>query len=507
MMDVSSRRIGTLAAGLLLAMLLAAGCAPPAAEKNELVIAHRGMPLTLMPHTREEVITNSVLMNMFESLAGFDADMKITPLLAVSWENPDDLTWLFKIRPGVRFHDGTPMTADDVVFSLERARTHPASALRSNCATISSITRTGDDTVKIVTARPSPILLHKLTNAFVMPRRHLERVGPEAFARHPVGTGPYRFESATGEAIRMFAWNDYWGGRPDFPRLIITRHASPAEAVQMLLDGRADIVSDISPELAREIERNPQQKPMIQHRPGLAIRQLAMDTTRPPFNRRQVREALSLAIDRPRLVERILHGFGQPANQMVPHAVFGYHPSLPELPYDPDRARRLLAAAGHPKGIALTLLVAASRARLGEELQRQAAAAGIRLELDIRDRQSFFDAADTAPFLLMGFNSTSGDASDLMDDLFHTTGGSFGRDNRGRYSNPEVDRLIEALGGLLNQPQRLHTMQRLMVMIMQDLPRVPLFVEDEIYGVSPAVSWQPRLDMRVLAKEVRRPAS
>ncbi|HNR39419.1 MAG TPA: ABC transporter substrate-binding protein [Acidobacteriota bacterium] len=502
MMGTTSRIAGLLALVLLLGPT---GCAPPAVEKTELVVAHRGLPLTLMPHTREEVITTSVLMNMFESLAGFDADMKITPLLAVSWENPDDLTWLFKIRSGVRFHDGTFLTADDVVYSLERARSHPTSALKSNCSTIASIARVGEDTVKVVTAQPSPILLHKLTNAFIVPRRRLEQADTEAFARQPVGTGPYQFESLTGDAVRLTAWNGYWGGAPVFPRLTITRYNTPTEAVQMLLDGRADIVSDISPELARDIERNPQQKSMIQNRPGMAIRQLVMDTTRPPFNRHEVREAVALAIDRHRLVERILLGFGQPANQMVPHAVFGFHPSLPELPYDPAKARALLARAGHPRGITLTLMMSGVRARLGEEMQRQMAPAGIRLELDIRDRQSFWAAADTAPFWLAGFNSTSGDASDLMDDLFHSTTGVYGRDNRGRYRNPEVDRMIETLGGLLNQPQRLHTMQRLMVMIMQDMPRVPLFVEDEIYGVSPAVVWKPRLDMRILAKEVRRP--
>lgn len=492
-----------LAGVLLMTTLFGLGCGRREIEKSELVIAFKGLPLTLMPHRRTEIITLSVQANLFEGLAGFDADMKIVPLLAASWENPDDRTWLFNLRPGVKFHDGSPLTAEDVVYSIRQAMDHPESALKSNCGQISALAATGSLSVKIVTRLPSPVLLHKLNTVFILPRRTLEQMGEEEFARHPVGTGPYRLEAVGADGtLRLAAWTGYWGAPPEFSRMRIIRYNDPGEAVRLLLAGRADIATEISPEQARRMEHDRTATVAVVSRPGLALRLLGMDTTRPPFHSLQVRRALALAVDRRRLVERILYGYGTPANQMVPQAVFGFDPGLPGLPYDPGTARKLLADAGYVAGLDLRLLLSRVQTPLGKELQAQMAAAGIRLELDLRERQDFFAAVDTSPFFVLGSVSSTGDASDLLDDLYHSTAAAYGRENNGRYANPEVDLLIEALPSSQNQRQRLETMQRIMGMVVGDMPRVPLYIEDEIYGVNAAIAWKPRLDLKVLGREV-----
>ena len=493
----------------LLAMLAVAalipGCTTPPPDKTEVVIALRGMPLTLVPHAKAENLSFLVQSNLFEGLAGFDRDMKLVPLLAASWENPDALTWLFRLRRGVTFHDGTPLSADDVVFSILRARDDPASALRSNCATIAAVTREGDHAVRLVTTRPHPVLLQKLRTVFILPRRYFERMGADAFARRPVGTGPYRFVAETPDReIRLAAYGGYWGDSPAFATARFVRFDTAAEAEALIRNRGTDVAASVMPEVAASLAARPAPGMRVIRQQGLMVRYLGLDTRVAPFGDLRVRRALALAVDRPALVAKLLHGYGTPANQIVTPAVFGYHPGLPALPYDPVEARRLLAEAGYPDGVELTLLVPQTRAEMGDKLHRQMAPAGIRLRLDLQAREQFFPISDTAPFFLLGGASTTGDASDLFDDLIHSRSEHYGRDNPDRFVNPEIDRLIEGLNGYWSQKQRRAALQDIMVRVMAEMPRVPLFFEEMIYVQSTDLDYVPRVDTFLQASEIRR---
>ncbi len=483
---------------------LALGCRP-SPHQDELVIANRGLPLCLTPHLKSEVISVLVQGNMFEALVEFDPAMKIRPLLAETWENPDDLTWVFRLRPGVLFHDGTPMQAEDVVFSLCRAKNWPASELKSNFVAVDTIFQADERTVVIRTRRPYPILLNKLLNAFIIPARYHQKYRDAGFEQAPVGTGPYRFLSFDRRrGLRMQRWDRYWGPKPDFRQVTITKYEDPREIEALLRQGMADIVNEVPPAAARGLLDSPVRGYRLERRPGLALRYLGLNTTVKPLSDLRVRQAISLAVDRQALVGQCVLGFGMPASQPVPQAIFGYDPGLPQLRYDPDRARRLLKAAGYGRGLRLSLLLPDTRLSFGQELQHQMARAGIELELNVKEREAFFDAQDTSSFFLLGSVSISGDASDLFDDVIHSPRAGYGRDNQHRYRNPSVDRLIEASSGYLDQAQRLKALQRIMRLVMADLPRIPLYVEDEIYAVSDRLSWQPRSDLMIYAKEVNR---
>lgn len=488
---------------ITLVFLGGAACNLSLEEDPEITVALKGMPLTLVPHVEAEIISNSVQNNLFEGLVGFDADMRITPLLAVSWENPDDQTWLFKLRPGVLFHDGAPLRAGDVVYSLDRAKNHPASAIKSSFVNIEAVAPVNDQTIRIRTRRPDPILLNKLNLALVIPKAYLEKVGEEEFYRRPVGTGPYALESIVpGRQLILRRWDRYWGERPEMARQTIVA-LPPEEAIQDFLSGRVDIVAEMTPEQAREVERQAPKEMAIVRRPGLALRYLGMNTTVKPLSDVRVRRAISLAVDRRQLVDKMLLGYGSTSNQLIPHGVFGYHPGLPELAYDPATARRLLAEAGFPGGVDLTLVLPQLRLTLGQELQRQMEPAMIRLKLQALPRETFFARVDEVPFFLLGSVNVSGDASDVFDDFIHSPGDGYGRVNGGRYFNLEADRRIEAMSSLLNPRQRLAALQDVMALVMEDVPRVPLYVEDEIYGVAKRLSWKTRLDLMVLGKDVR----
>lgn len=492
---------------LLALVWLLPGCTTtPPPEKTEVVIALRGMPLTLVPHRRAENVSFSIQSNLFEGLAGFDRDMKLVPLLAASWENPDSLTWLFRLRRGVTFHDGSPLTADDVVFSILWARDDPASVLHSNCATIAAVTREDDHTVRVVTSRPHPVLLQKLRTVFIMPRRYLERVGEDAFARQPVGTGPYRLvQMIPGREIRIAAYAAYWGGTPDFAAVRFIIPDSPDAVESLIRTGRVDIAENVPPAVAASLADRPVPGMEVIRQWSLMVRHLGLDTRVAPFHDLRVRRALALAVDRPALVATLLLGYGSPASQFVSPAVFGYNPRLPALPYDPAGARRLLAEAGYPDGVELSLLASRARANVGDLLREQMAPAGIRLRLDLQDREEFFRQVDTsATFFLLGSSSTTGDASDLFDDLFHSPSEHYGRDNRGQYTNPEIDQLIEGLNGYWSQRERLAALQHIMTRVMDEMPRVPLYAENTIYVQSTALKYVPRVDTFMLANEIRR---
>jgi len=185
----------------------------------------------------------------------------------------------------------------------------------------------------------------------------------------------------------MTAHRGYWGGLPAFDTVRFVRFDTAAEVESLIRNREVDIAASVMSDVAASLTARPVPGMRVIRQRSLMVRYLGLDTRVAPFDDLRVRRALALAVDRPALVASLLHGYGVPANQIVTPAVFGYHPDLPALPYDPTAARRLLAEAGFPDGVEPTLLVPQARARMGDELRRQMAPAGIRLRLDIQARE------------------------------------------------------------------------------------------------------------------------
>jgi len=480
------------------------GCGRQERPTERLTLVHRGWPLELLPNIKSEVITLSVQSNIFEGLVGFSPEMKIIPMLAESWENPDERTWVFKLRPGVRFHDGSVMSAEDVVFSLRRVKEDQRSTLKASFIFVDTISAASADRVVITTSRPSPLLLNRLVAAFILPKRAYQEMGEERFREALIGTGPYRLKSIRPEtSISLEWWDDYWGPLPAWQAIDMLTEPDPEKARALLTSGRADMLAHIDPRLARGIEELRSSTCRVMTSPGLMLRYLGYDLRAKPFDSRDARRAISMAIDRGRLIERIQLGYGHPASQMITKVVYGYKPGLPVAPYDPDGARQLLQKLGYPSGVDLELTFPEVRQRLAEEIQSQMGAAGIRLKLRSLPRDEFFRGLGSFDFFLFGLASTSGDASDVLDEDFHTPTGAYGVTNIGGYSNPAVDTLIERSDMMLDPNQRLRLLQEINTRIMDDLPRIPLFGEDEIYAVSSRLAWKPRFDILVLVRDIQ----
>lgn len=480
----------------------------PSPERIRLVFAVA--PETLDPQRHQEDVTRSVLANFYEGLVDFDGELSVYPRLAVAWSNPDERRWRFRLRRGVTFHDGTPFGPEDVVRTFVRARTAVGSRSDADVRAVVLARAVDGETVELVTDRPRPLLLVKLAQTAILPRS----VG-DAEIVHPVGTGPYRFEPSRRRGdrtvVRGTRWERYWGPQPHFKGFTAESVPDEAGLARAAREGAA-VVSPLPPDAFRQglgptapfrSVRNPTLTVSF-----LVCRLRPLPDGRPsPFHDVRVRRALDLALDRERLVEAGLQGEGRPVWQLAVRGVHGFAEDLPPRAADPAAARHLLAEAGFPSGLASSLTVSGRGAQVGEEIARQLLAAGFRLTVEpVGWPEILHRMVDgRAPLALASWTHGTGDASGLFEPLLHGPGGpeGFGAENTTGYADQEVDAAIEQAAREMDPTVRAGLLSRVMRKALADLPLVPLYGIDWTYGIRRDLAFKPRLDLTVVAAEVR----
>jgi peptide/nickel transport system substrate-binding protein len=481
---------------LRLGIVILAGafaCCHGSRHPRTLVLAMDQDVLTLDPHQHDDSVTHSVLSNIFDPLVTFDPEMRIVPALAVGWSNPTDLTWRFRLRPGVRFHDGRLLSAFDVKYSLERARRmRSAPYLHA----VDRIDVLDEATLELGTSAPEPVLLSKLASIGIVPAG-----SPETIVT-PVGTGAYRVvDRVPGGALRLVANDTYWGGKLAIQEAVF--RALPDATVRAAALERGEI------HLARELTRShlagARKGVRFLSRPGLVVVVLGVNfRTGGPLLEREVRQAIYWAIDPRELIER--SGVeAVPVDQVVPPSVFGFLPDRHGQRPRPEQARELLRRAGHADGFDVTLeMPEAFATNVGPALAEQLARVGIRttvVGLDWSRLSARLDRQES-PFFSVGW-SCNGDAAHIFDAVLHTRDGrSYGVSNFGGYSNPGLDRAIERAGTILQPSQRLEILQEAMKISLEDLPLIPLFNRKRTYGVDERLRFFPRLNGQVLLREI-----
>jgi peptide/nickel transport system substrate-binding protein len=468
------------------------------APDRPLRIALYTFPSATDPHAENEFVTLIVLGHLYEPLVSLDADLRVVPGLAERWDNPNELTWRFYLRPNVRFHDGRPLTAQDVVDSFARVRRDPQGAFAAYLVAVRTVRALGAHTVEITTARPSALLLRKLAFVMIVPAGSPPRI------QHPVGTGPYRLVRWEPGRVTLERFDEYWGEPPPLRQVELVSIDDDHQRANRLLAHEVDVAQSLPPD---EVARVKAAKGVaVAMREGLSVEYLQARVDRAPFSDVRVRQAISLAIDRQALVDQLLHGYGRPSQQIVPPIAVGYAPELPSPPRDVAAARRLLAEAGHPDGVDVDLYYRQGR-RL-EPIRAQLAEAGIRAHLmplpwdELNDRME----SGTAPFHYAVLVAETADASDVLDSMAHTAepARGWGMSNVSGYSNRELDAWIEESGVESSPRERRERLQRCLRVITRDLPFIPLFVPHETYGVSDDLVFEPRLDGGLFAQDMRR---
>lgn len=466
-------------------------------DYGELTIAYDQPLLTYEP-TVSDLVTRGYLANTYEGLVRFDLNLNVEPALALSWGMLDDVTWEFKLRPEVRFHDGTTFEGADVKASFERALNHPDSEIKNLVASVEDVVVQDDFTVHLRTRYPDPVLLNKLTSVPVVPSEARTRIV------FPVGTGPYVFNRAEDAVWRFTRNSQYWGPKPTYPELVLMSVPDKFQRYERFLADDIDVMAQVPPVFVDPLLA---QDYKIASQPSLEVNFLLFGGARPDsmFRHRELRDALRFVFDDAAL-SKLTGGFSRPIGQFVSRGVFGYNPEIDALPYDLDAARAKVASLG--KNVTVPLDLPEGLESLGEYVSDRLIDLGLSPQVTYWPSEAYSERilSGESDFFFFGWRSDLGDAGSFFDALVHseTADGRFGGLNKGRYTDEAVDARIEATGRNLLEAPRLEALQELMDFVVNDaIIGIPLFETDTLVAIQPDLTWNPRVDGAILATDIK----
>jgi peptide/nickel transport system substrate-binding protein len=457
------------------------------------------------PHALALLYQSRVVSQVYDSLVNRDREFRLEPSLALSWQMVDPRTWRFRLRPNVRFHDGAAMTADDVVFSIERAMaktSQRAFQLRG----VTGARRVDALTVDVLLEAPDAVLPDKLVFIGIMSRDWAERHGvllPQDFngkqetyaVRNANGTGPFMLRRYEPDARLMLAANPNWWGRGtpaaggNVTEAVYSVIQSDATRMAALATGEADFVIDPPFQDVARLQQDKRLK--FATTTDIGTQYLGFDQARAeletsdakgrnPFRDLRVRRAVYQAVDIDAIVAKVLRGQATPTGSFVSGLVVGYLPELDRrLPYDPAAARRLLAEAGYPNGFSVQLdcVNVTFRAAVCQAIAAMLAQVGIRATFQPSPSPLFFPKLTqaTSSFFEFGWSPTTDAWSMLNSTVRSYDGAGAGAFNGGRYSNPKLDALIDGIRVEPDFDRRRHLVGEALRLMADDLPLLPLY--------------------------------
>ncbi|MGE0502170.1 MAG: ABC transporter substrate-binding protein [Rhizobiaceae bacterium] len=480
---------------------LAAGAFPASAETIRW--ARVSDALTLDPHSQNQGITHNFSHHIYETLVDRDVEGTLIARLATEWAIGDDPTvWVFKLRQGVKFHDGADFTAEDVVFSLDRARS-AKSNMRQLHANVESVTAVDDHTVHVKMNGPSPLYPNNLTNTFMMDKSwteannavEVQEAGSQDdnyAVRNTNGTGPYKLVSREVDVKSVLAINDaHWAEtKPFVTEIVYTVISDAATRVSALLSGEVDFVQDVP---VQDIERlsgsdgvtvttGPENRVIyFGYKFGDAPLKSSNITDKNPFNDPKVLEAMALCIDRDAIKQVVMRGQSIPTGVATPPFVNGWTPELDKYAApDIAKAKALLAEAGYPDGFTVTLDTPNNRYVNDEAISTAVVGmlgqAGIKVTLasrPIAQHSPLIQNGET-DFYLLGWGVPTFDSAYIFNDLIHSKAGHYGAYNPGGYSNAELDAKIESLGTETDVAKRNATIAEIWATVQKDRVLLPI---------------------------------
>jgi peptide/nickel transport system substrate-binding protein len=526
-----------LASTLLHLILLTAGfaisaCSPsgdPAssiAPPRTLRLSQGSDVRSMDPYLQLESPTFCVLINIFDALTDISPAMELAPSLATEWRNVEPTVWELTLREGVRFHDGGSFDAEDVRYSLDRARNWPLSRLASELPTYVRTEIVDPHRVRLHTTTPDAILPRRLASVMIVDKESSEAAGDERgeeyLTANPNGTGPYRLDRWTpGESVALASNLDYWGGAPAIERIEFRAVEGDAARVAAFVRGEIDLMSQ-APVRDAERLRGVAGARVIEN-PGLRLIYLGFDVGRDaspgvpgsppnPLRDLRVRRAIAAAVNEDLIVEKIMNGLARPAAQLFPEGVIGHDAAAERPRHDPDAARALLAEAGYADGFDVRLDAPNDRyvndAAIAAAVAADLAKVGVRVEVNAQTKSRFFalEEAGESSFFLLGWTNANGDGAPTFDHLLHTRApelGLGGANASSNYSNPELDRRVRASAGEFDPAARARLLQEANRIAMDDLVHLPLHFQADLYAVSDRVEWTPRRDTQLRGIEMK----
>jgi peptide/nickel transport system substrate-binding protein len=499
-------------------------CAFATAASAQVVrIANQGDALSMDPHSLNESLQLSVNSNVYEPLVGRNKDLSLAPSLATSWKQTSPTVWRFELRKGVQFHDGTPFTAEDVLFSFARTQVD-GSDMKSYTNDIKQVRKINDHTVEIETNAPFPILPDVVTQVFIMSKAWCEtnqatrpvdrRKGIENAASFRAnGTGPYRLRERQPNVRTTFVRNgNYWGKiEGNVQEVIFTPIGNDATRVAALLSGEVDVMEPVPVQDIDRISSSANAQALVA--PELRTIFLGMDQRRDelqyssvkgknPFKDKRVRQAFYQAIDIEGIKRTVMRNASLPTALMIGPGINGFtQEQNKRLPFDPDGAKKLLADAGYPNGFEVTMNCPNDRyvndARICQTVAANLARVGVKINLAAETKGTYFPKIlrrDTS-FYLLGWTPSTYDAHNTLNAIMSCPNDKgAGQFNLGSYCNPKVDELTRAVQSETDKAKRLAMIKEAFQIHADDIGHLPLHQQSLAWGVSKKVKVVQRGD-------------
>ena len=489
--------------------------APPAwAQGATLTISQPADATTMDPGRSTQVLTVNYFYNLYDSLTRWDRDLKLQPGLATSWKQVNETTWEFTLRPNVKFHDGSPLRAEDVKAVLDRNLIPGKTIVTAGFATIEAVQVVNPTTVRIATKKPDPLLLVRMAQmgAQIYPGRFANDEGVKELARKPIGTGAYKFvEWTKDDKLVMEANADWWGwaGKPPvYARVVWKPIPEDFARISALEKGEVDVITNVPPDQLDGIRAG--KGTQVLSAPSSRVVIMGINATQPPLSDKRVRQALHYALDLQSIVKNLYAGQGKVFTGGLADTDFGFNKELKPYPHDVERAKKLLAEAGYAKGVDVTLLAGSGTMvndkQLLEAIADMWSKAGIRGKVEMMEmaaRQKILNERTQPPNSLMLGNpqSTLLDADGVLWRLLHPTGiqGKYWPENQpGR----KFHDLMEQARTTLDQKKRAQIYAEATRIMHDEKPWLELFQEVVLYGATKKVAFKPRADYRLIVSEM-----
>ncbi len=489
-----------------------AAAAGPAIDR--VVIVQGVDASTLDPQNHNETPAFNMLNNIYDALVAFDRNGKIQPRLAESWKQLDELNLEIKLRKGVKWHDGTDFTAEDVKFTIDRytnSLKEPDAIKRlkraGNLNMVTGVTVVDPLTVKITTDKPSPLLIPKLANEHIVSKKFVTDKGEQFLGLNAMGTGAYKFvEWKKDDHLDMDANPTWWGaaGGPTVKKLRFRPIPDAQTRISALQAGEVDIITNVAPEQAKQLETGA--KTGVSSVPSVRVIFITLNTLDdspvPALKNVKVRQALNYAIDRDAIINNIMLGNGKKISSPINSYFFAYE-DLPQYNYDPAKAKSLMAEAGFAGGFDLELTAPNGRylkdKEIGEAVTEYWGKIGVRVKFNAEPFATVFipkvDSRKQAPAFLLGWGNPIYDPDGTLYDQFVGPRYSY-------YKNPEFNKLIEEARTIVDSTKREQLYKQANKILNQDAPWIFLHQQNDIYGVSKRIKWQARADEQLNAYEI-----
>ena len=501
------------------------------AKLRDVSIGLQAAITSMDPHFHNLSPNNALSMHIFEPLIKRDENQKLVPGLALSWKALDDLTWEFKLRKNVRFHDGAAFTADDVVFSLKRVPEVPNSP--SSFATftkpIVDVKVVDPHTIIFKTATAHVLLPSDLASVMIISKVSGDKATTPDYnsGKAAIGTGPYKFaEFVPNQRVVFKANYGYWGGEEPWDKITYKILTNPAARVAALLSGDVQMIETVpTADIAKlSTDKNYNLVDKVSNRviyvhlnqsteksPPFIFDKAGKPLERNPFKDVRVRRALSMAINRDAIVDRVMEKKAVAAAQLLPDFFYGTSKKLKPVKFDPEGAKKLLTEAGYPNGFAMTLHGPNNRyindANIVQAIAQMYSRVGIDAKVETMPSAVYFTRATKLEFgyMVLGWGTESGEQGSAMRSLLATydLAKGMGVTNRGRYSNPAFDKVLSEALVTMDDKKREAMIQQAAEMVMGEVGLIPLHYEVSTWASAKGFKYTARTDQYTLASGLK----